>query len=95
MAEIEMKWHNCPDEEFSGLHEVHPTGRYVSVLGGTSLWFTVEHQMDGHKVEMTWWLTWSKTEDWILTHYEFLRERGMEKGIENAYNALVLRGEEE
>ena len=74
MAEVELKWHSCPVDEFSGLHRVHPTGRYVSVYG-TSLWFCVEYQMDGHKVDMTWWSEWSKTEDWILTHYEFLREQ--------------------
>jgi len=94
MAEVEIKWHNCPVDEFGGLQEVHPTGRYTSVLG-TSLWFSVEYQMDGHKVDMTWWLQWDKTEDWILTHYESLRERGLEEGLTHAYNVLLLRGEEE
>ena len=94
MAEVEMKWHDCPEEEFSGLHRVHPTGRYVSVYGNT-LWFTAEYQMDGHKVDMTWWLTWRKTEDWILTHYERLREQGLADGLTEAYNVLLLRGEEE
>ncbi len=95
MAEVELKWHDCPDDEFTKLCEVHPTGRYASVIGGTTLWFTVEYQMDGHQVDMTWWLSWSKTEDWILTHYELLRYRGIEEGLTDAYNALVLRGEEE
>jgi len=95
MAEVEMKWHGCPEEEFSGLHRVHPTGRYVSVLGGTTLWFSVVYQMDGHKVDMTWWLTWSKTEDWILTHYERLRGIGLADGLTDTYNELLLRGEEE
>lgn len=100
MAEVEMKWHNCPVEEFNGLHRVHPTGRYVSCFG-TTLWFSVEYQMDGHKVDMTWWLEWKHTRDWIVNYYEFLRERGLEAGIKDAYLEIKreveekLRGEEE
>ncbi len=95
MAEVEMKWHDCPIQEFDGLLRVHPTGRYTSCFG-TSLWFSVEYQMDGHKVDMTWWLTWRKTEDWILTHYERLREQGLADGLTEAYEWLSRRrGEEE
>lgn len=93
--EVELKWHDCPVEEFSGLHRVHPTGRYVSVYGNT-LWFSVVYQMDGHKAEMTWWLGWKHVEGWIVTHYEFLREQGIEAGITEAYLTLLSqRGEEE
>lgn len=96
-----MKWHDCPIEEFSGLHRVHPTGRYVSVYGNT-LWFSVEYQMDGHKVDMTWWLTWRKTQDWIINNYESLREQGLAEGLTDAYHEIMdnkiflsQRGEEE
>lgn len=100
MAEVEVKWHSCPVEEFSGLHRVHPTGRYSSCFG-TSVWFTAEYQMDGHKVDMTWWLEWKHTQDWVVNYYEFLRERGLEEGITDAYLQIKreveeqMRGEEE
>ena len=88
MAEVEMKWHDCPVEEFSRLHRVHPTGRYVSVYGN-SLWFTVEYQMDGHKVDMTWWLGWRITQDWIINNYESLREQGFGEDLTDAYHEIM------
>ena len=96
MSEAELKWHSCPVDEFSGLHRVHPTGRYVSTQRGGSVWFTVIYEMKGFKVDMTWWLVDSQRENWILTKYEFLRMLGIEEKITDAYMTIVAeRGEEE
>ena len=43
--------------------------------------------MDGHKVDMTWWLGWRITQDWII-NYESLRA-GFGEDLTDAYHEIM------
>tara|TARA_R110002020_G_scaffold177619_1_gene370389 strand:- start:601 stop:837 length:237 start_codon:yes stop_codon:yes gene_type:complete len=71
MSEMDIRQYKTSVEEFLGLKELHPQGRYTVCSGGTpnrTTWFSFTIPINNIDVEFTWHLTWEiDAEVWTKT----------------------------